>query len=103
MGAVAVAGAASGVLGLCAMATGNSVPVIGAVVTTLSPVNLIWALVYPADMISGSVASGLGTGRISMLVGALLAAVVYGFIVYMFHNMIKRSFMMTVRRLAGVS
>ncbi|MCH8259381.1 MAG: ABC transporter permease subunit [Planctomycetes bacterium] len=103
VGAVAVAGAASGVLGLCAMATGNSMPVIGAVVTTLSPVNLIWALVYPADTISGSVASGLGTGRISMLVGAILAAVVYGFIVYMAHNMIKRSFMMTVRRLAGVS
>ncbi len=103
VGAVALAGAGSGVLGLCAMAAGNSMPVIGAVITTLSPVNLIWALVYPADTISGSVKSGLGTGRISMVVGALLAAVVYGFIVYMFHNMIKRSFMMTVRRLAGAS
>jgi len=102
-GAVALAGAGSGVLGLCAMAAGNGMPVIGAVITTLSPVNLVWALVYPAEIISGSVKSGLGTGRISMLVGALLAAVVYGFIVYAVHNMIKRSFMMTVRRLAGVS
>ena len=36
-----------------------------------------------------------------MVVGALLAAVGYGVMVYMLHNMIKRSFMMTVRKLAG--
>ncbi len=101
VGAVAVAGGLGGVLGLCGMAAGNGANVIGAVLTPFSPVNLVWALVYPSNTIGASVAKGLGTGRISMVVGALLAAVVYGIIVYMIHNMIKRSFMMTVRKLAG--
>ena len=103
VGAVALAGAGAGILGLCGMASGNGMIVIGAVVTALNPVNLIWALVYPADTIAASVAKGLGQGRISMVVGALLAAVVYGIMVYVIHNMIKRSFMMTVRRLAGAT
>ena len=101
VGAVAVAGGMGGVLGLCGMASGNGLSVIGAVITTFSPVNLVWALVYPAGTIGASVAKGLGTGRLSMVVGALLAAVGYGIMVYMLHNMIKRSFMMTVRKLAG--
>ena len=86
---------------LCGMASGNGLSVIGAVLTTFSPVNLVWALVFPADTIGASVAKGLGPGRLGMVVGALLAAVGYGILVYMLHNMIKRSFMMTVRKLAG--
>ena len=103
VGAVAVSGAIGGILGLCGMVSGNGMNVIGAVLTTLSPVNLVWALVYPADTIAASVANGLGAGRISMVVGALLAAVGYGIMVYVIHNMIKRSFMMTVRKLVGSS
>jgi len=101
VGAVAVAGALGGLLGLCGMVGGSSAGVLGAVITAFSPVNLIWALVYPADTIGASVAKGLGAARIGMIVGALLAAVGYGIVVYMLHNMIKRSFMMTVRKLAG--
>ena len=83
------------------MALGNSTNIIGALFASFSPVNLVWALVYPANTIAASVAKGLGPGRISMVVGVLIAAVGYGFLVYMLHNMIKRSFMMTVRKLAG--
>jgi hypothetical protein len=36
-----------------------------------------------------------------MLIGAAVAAVLYGFIVFGMHASMKRSFMMTVRRLAG--
>ncbi len=101
VGAVAVAGALGGILGLCGVVIGDNTPVIGAILTTLSPVNLVWALVFPADTIGASVAKGLSAGRISMVVGALLAAVGYGIMVFVIHNMIKRSFMMTVRKLAG--
>ena len=87
VGAVAVAGALGGILGLCGMALGNSANVIGALFAAFSPVNLVWALVYPANTIAASVANGLGTGRISMVVGVLIAAVGYGFLVYMLHNM----------------
>jgi len=37
----------------------------------------------------------------ALLVGGGIAAVVYGFIVFGMHASMKRSFMMTVRRLAG--
>jgi hypothetical protein len=36
-----------------------------------------------------------------MLIGAVVAATIYGFIVFGMHASMKRSFMMTVRRLAG--
>ena len=40
-------------------------------------------------------------GGASMLIGAVIAATLYGFIVFGMHASMKRSFMMTVRRLAG--
>ena len=39
----------------------------------------------------------------SPLIGAAIAAVIYALIVYAMHTTMKRSFMMTVRRLAGTT
>ena len=106
VGAVAVVGVMSGILGLCGMFTGEGIPVIGAVVSGISPINIIRAVIYPADAISDSLQGGmasLGSARISLAVGAILAVVVYCAIGYAIHSMIKRTFMMTVRKLAGTS
>ena len=99
--AVMVVGVLAGVLGLCGLAAGKQMPGIGAVVTSLSPLNLLIAIVKPALMIPKSLTNDPDTGRIALFVGAAVAAVAYGFGVYLMHKMMKRSFMMTVRRLAG--
>lgn len=106
IGAVGVVVVMSGLLGLCATVAGSGFPVIGAVITGISPVNLIYALIYPADAISDSLQKGMASftsARISLAVGALIATVVYCAIVYAIHSMIKRTFMMTVRKLAGTN
>jgi len=89
-----------GVLSLCGIATGGSMDVVGGVITTFSPINLLFAIVHPDQTIP----SAMGTpaaGRISLLVGAAVSAAVYAFVVYGLHSHNKRTFMMTVRKLAG--
>ncbi|MCZ6852060.1 MAG: ABC transporter permease subunit [Planctomycetota bacterium] len=102
--AVLVAGGVTGVLGLCGLASGNKIPIVGAVINTLSPVNLLWAIVYPAKAIlTGSTPKDIMAARINMVVGALLAAGGYATLVYLMLTTMRRSFMMTVRRLAGAA
>ncbi|MCZ6734205.1 MAG: hypothetical protein O7F17_11005 [Planctomycetota bacterium] len=102
--AVLVAGGLTGVLGLCGLASGNKIPLVGAMINTLSPVNLLWAIVYPAKAIlTSSTQNEIITARISMVVGALLAAGGYATVVYLMLTTMRRSFMMTVRRLAGAA
>ena len=102
--AVLVAGGVTGVLGLCGLASGSKLPIVGAVINTLSPVNLLWAIVYPAKAIlTGSTQNDIMAARISMVVGALLAAGGYATLVYLMLTTMRRSFMMTVRRLAGAA
>jgi len=43
----------------------------------------------------------VAAGRVSLIVGSLITAVGYSLAVYAMHTNMKRSFMMTVRRLAG--
>ncbi|MCH8344185.1 MAG: hypothetical protein IH983_09365 [Planctomycetes bacterium] len=73
-------------------------------INTLSPVNLLWAIVYPAKAIlTSSTPNDIMAARISMVVGALLAAGGYATLVYLMLTTMRRSFMMTVRRLAGAA
>jgi len=44
-----------------------------------------------------------GAARVSLVVGSIGAILAYGFAVYAMHAQLKRSFMMTVRRLAGLN
>ena len=102
--AVLVAGGVTGVLGLCGLASGSEIPIVGAVINTLNPVNLLWAIVYPAKAIlTGSTQNDIMAAWVSMVVGALLAAGGYATLVYLMLTTMRRSFMMTVRRLAGAA
>ncbi len=99
--AVAVVIAVSGVLGLCGLGAKN-LPVVGAVLNTLSPINVLWAGINPAQAIPESILEG-PPGRIALVVGAAIAGAAYIFLVVGLHTNMKRTFMMTVRKLAGTS
>jgi len=88
-----------GVLGLCGGASG-SINVLAELVNAASPFNLVFAALRPEDALTPqSIQSGADRGTLA--VGAVLAAVIYGLIVYGMHASMKQNFMMTVRRLAG--
>lgn len=101
-GATAVILAVGGTIGLCGGSVGSTIPYGGAVINALSPMNLVLMAVEPGTMISASLESPAGR-RISILSGAIIAALIYCAVVYGLHSSIKASFMMTVRRLAGTS
>lgn len=94
--------AAGGVLGLCGAAAGRTVPLLGAVMNALSPVNLAVAAVRPDVLIEQSLGD-LAAARVSLAIGAVIAAVLYAVVVLAMHTNMKRTFMMTVRRLAGTN
>lgn len=98
--AVLVVFTVTGVIGLCGVASGNGIPFLGSAISSISPFNLVAAAFIPESTISETIREGDDSG-VSMLVGAGIAAVIYGLIVYAMHASMKRSFMMTVRRLAG--
>jgi ABC-type transport system involved in multi-copper enzyme maturation permease subunit len=99
--AVSIVLAIVGVLSLCAGVSGRNMNVIGSVLVTFSPINLMHAIVYPAEAIPSALEQSPAAGRISLLIGAAIAAGIYAAIVYGMHNHNKRTFMMTVRKLAG--
>ena len=101
MGALGVVAGAGVVLGLCATAAGTDIPGVGPALSCLSPVNLALAAVAPDQVVAaslldpGSLAPGFAVGTViavvveTVVTGAMLAAM-------------RRNFMMTVRRLAGL-
>ena len=90
------------VLGLCGGSAGRQIPVVGAALNALSPINLLLASVEPSYVMYGSL-SRPDQARISLMVGALIAGGIYIAIVYAMHSNMKRSFMTVVRRLAGTN
>lgn len=100
--AVAVTIAVAGVLGLCGSAAGNSIPVVGAVLAALSPINLLVAIVAPSWAVSGSLEDP-SAARTAMMVGALIASAAFVAVVFGMHMTMKRTFMFTVRKLAGTN
>jgi len=74
--------------------------VLGAVLNALSPVNLTLATISPELVMSASLAD-LPSARVSLIVGSVIAVLSYLGIVFALHANMKRTFMMTVRRLAG--
>lgn len=99
--AVFIVIAAVGVVSLCGVAIAGSFDVVGGVINTFSPINLLLALVYPAQSIPSAVSNSVVAGRTSLVIGSMIAAALYMAIVYAMHTNNKRTFMMTVRRLAG--
>ena len=91
-----------GVLGLCGMASGQGIPYVGAFISAASPFNLVAAAVLPGTAIPETVQATAGGGfGFSLLLGSGIAGGVYVVIVLGMHASMKKSFMMTVRRLSG--
>jgi ABC-type transport system involved in multi-copper enzyme maturation permease subunit len=101
--AVLVVGAIGGVIGICGIPAGQNMPIVGALITSLSPMNLLWAIVLPAATVPKSLLNNPVSCRVALVAGAMFAAVGYAMVVYAMHTTMKRSFMMTVRRLAGTT
>ncbi len=92
----------AGILGLCGVAVGRQVPYVGPVLNALSPVNLVLAVTKPELVIEPAL-NDLGAARSSLVVGSVIAAGIYVVAVISMHATMKRTFMMTVRRLAGTN
>ncbi len=92
----------AGILGLCGAAVGSNVAFIGPVLNALSPVNLVLAVTVPQSVIEASI-SDVQSARVSLAIGSVIASAAYIIAVISMHATMKRTFMMTVRRLAGTT
>ena len=101
--AVAVVVVVGGLLGFCGGASGGSIEVVGAFFSALSPVNMGLAGTVPSIAISQSIGGDFEAARVALVVGAGVASAAWILVVWMMHTGMKKSFMMTVRRLAGVN
>ncbi|RNC82821.1 MAG: ABC transporter permease [Phycisphaera sp.] len=103
VGTVGVVGAIGGTVGLCGWLSSDTIPVLGATMASLTPASAVRACVYPVQSMSETVAeSGLGSARIGLALGAVMASGIYAAIVFGLHKAIVRNFDFTVRKLAGV-
>ena len=92
------------VLGFCGVASGRGIDVVGSFLAALSPINLLLAAIDPAEFLSASMNAQSSTaGRVGLVVGGVSATIGYIAVVFGMHASMKRSFMMTVRRLAGTA
>ena len=89
------------VLGLCGAASMPEVPILGPIVACLSPLNLLRAALSPETALPASLADPAGA-RAGFITGALLATAGYSVLTWAMLAAIRRSFMMTVRRLSGL-
>ena len=93
------------VIGFCGISSGEGIQVIGGFLASISPINLLLASIQPGQYLDGSLAEGASvrTTRIALFTGGVVFAFLYVLVVYFMHSAMKKSFMMTVRRLAGTS
>ena len=61
--AVLVVGFFAGLVGLCGVPAGRNMAYVGVVITAANPVNLVWAITYPAVMIERSLAADPAFGQ----------------------------------------
>lgn len=100
--AVGVMLVVAGIVSLCGFAAAEAA-FLGGLFAPLSPIMLVWSLVNPAEAQAKTIEQGVAAMSISLTIGAALAAAAYvGFVMLMHANM-RRTFMMTVRKLAGSS
>ncbi|MEM9881877.1 MAG: ABC transporter permease subunit [Planctomycetota bacterium] len=97
---VGVVGSLVLVLGLCGWSELGRITVVGPVINGLSPATCAALLVDPWDRLEGF-ALAPATGRVSLGVAALVAAGVYGVIVWTLLTGMVKGFDQTVRKLSG--
>ncbi len=101
--AVLIIGSLMGLLSLCA------VPImqyqLGPMIAAISPVNLILAGLDPTGWMPGALGGGgtLGSMGLWILGSGVFACGAYTFLAVLLHRHMSRTFMMTVRQLAGTS
>jgi ABC-type transport system involved in multi-copper enzyme maturation permease subunit len=100
--AVGVVVAIGGAVGLCGAAAGRGVPVVGAAMAALSPVNLVVAAAFPATAMPASIADP-ASARIGLAVGAAVSAAAWAGLQIALLGHLRRTFMASVRQLAGLS
>jgi ABC-type transport system involved in multi-copper enzyme maturation permease subunit len=103
---VAIIGGLALVLGFCGMNAVQNVPVIGAVINAFSPVTNMIVLVNPIENVNNFLRSpdnSSAAGRMSLFIGALIAAAGYGVIVYAYIGATVKSFDQVVRKLSGTA
>ncbi len=103
VGAVAATGAVAVMLGLCAGATGKGIPVVGAFMNGLTPFSLVVSIVAPETSMSGSLEAGVQGSRIALFVGSVVGVCGFALAVWVMHAATKKTFMFTVRKLAGTN
>lgn len=101
---VGIVGIVSGVVGLCGWQASRDFQFVGPSLGALSPATLVWAIVTPGPAMDATIAQtgSLASARVSLLVGAVVAAGVYVGIVAGLHKAMKGGFDTTVRKLAGM-
>lgn len=97
---VAILGALSLVLGLCGVSASSNITLIGPVINAFSPATGVMMLVSPYAQVAGF-AESIALGRLSLWLGAVLAAGGYGMVVYALIATMVKGFDQTVRKLSG--
>ncbi len=102
---VGIVGAVAGIVGLCAVSASSEINLLGPGLGGLSPAAVLHGAVFPEDAWAETINSTSGTGpaRLSMLIGACVAAGIYIALVYALRSSMVHNFDMTVRRLAGTA
>jgi ABC-type transport system involved in multi-copper enzyme maturation permease subunit len=101
LGALGVVAGALVTLGLCGAAAGSDIWGVGPAVSCLSPVNLALAAVAPELVMKASIVDP-GSLGVAFLIGTVIAVTVEVIVTIAMLAAMRRSFMMTVRRLAGL-
>ena len=103
VGAVFATGTVALVLGLCGVAGGQSIPWIGSMMNGLMPINLVTAIVTPEAVAPRTLEDGIAVHRVALALGAGAAAAAGIATVWAMHASMKKTFMFTVRKLAGTA
>jgi ABC-type transport system involved in multi-copper enzyme maturation permease subunit len=101
---IGIAGAVTGILGLCGWHAGTDLHFVGPALAALSPPSALRAMIAPDAALTETLMqdpTGLAA-RLSLAMGCLLAALAYAAAVYGIRANMVRTFDMTVRRLAGI-
>lgn len=101
---VGVVGVIAGIVGLCGLYSGSDIEFIGPAVAAASPATLFYATVVPESAMENTVLSGsvgVTGARVSLAIGAVVAAGIHAGIVFGVRASMVRGFDFTVRKLAG--
>jgi ABC-type transport system involved in multi-copper enzyme maturation permease subunit len=98
---VAWVGVIGGVFGLCGWQFAGTMNLFGPVVAAWSPATLVRSAVYPESLDDAISAASLSAARVSLLIGAGVAAGIYAALVYGLHSHMSKVFDVEIRKLAG--